>query len=206
MDQCPYCERKFEKLSDFPKISVVSFKRFQIPEGIEFIDSSNLYVRRPWWCWSPTPRVPEEIADALEKPGSTRVSLRGITYKKARRTDEGHQFYHGAVDVTSDVKTALQHHEVQRVISTLEDSVGQELLTNDLLTLPAFKKGFGSKHRDFSLMWREEKHTENQRSSKLEMNGAISGGSIVVYGISQEMGLLVYEGQLSLSLNQQKSK
>lgn len=159
MKQCPYCDKKFEKLRDFPLIKIIKFERLKLPEIIGHFGMMTFYDEkkvlpheRLELFLSP---LPEEALKSFEESGRDIVLYEKMVFKKTgEQTKNGTILYEGGKDITEIVNKTTETSQVQETFKALENLVGKEIEPKQLLSLPAFTQFEVGKYKDFSLLLR----------------------------------------------------
>jgi len=195
MERCPACDRVFNKLGDFPIVYISSFSRLEIPE---FIGGASHGVHPEREVQAVNRPIPEEVLKLFQESGKKAISHKGVLYTKLKELhSDGVMWYQSLDDVTGIVKNAIALPEVQDSLAALENSVGKEMPTKDILELPAFGRELKiGKYDDLRLSCYDESKAESGlRVAVIKLWGGLSGGSISVAEISQDLARLCYEGR-----------
>lgn len=197
LDKCPTCERKFERLADYPIIYVTSFNRVEIPEliGSSFgalhpETKSKLSLNKP---------IPKAVRKLFQETGKSMISYDGVLYKRCDKpSSDGLVWYESSRDITEIIRGAISNPKIQESLLALDGFVGQEVLTKKLLALPGFNgKMKTGDYDDLSLSFCEAGQTENGlRICKINLNGGWDGGSISNASLDQQLAQMDYEGRI----------
>jgi hypothetical protein len=225
MEKCPYCERKFEWIKDFPVIYINQFQKLEVPETLKISRGyplpdkvyKNLFldlVRRV----VDNPKIPKEVLRELRKSRAPEVkvkhgnsiysiehSLKGYFFDCVPREHPKSAIPISVMDIISNKAIELlKSPDVQKTLSQLEAMVGKEVRTKEIFSL----QGFDEKRikyaglNDIQFMFRGEEILENGlRKLKLGLAAEVDeydchlGGSPI--GIYQNLAEIIYEGRIN---------
>jgi hypothetical protein len=136
-------EKKLEELKNFNLISILNFKKTNIPEVIsgKFLkrDPEKVFVKRFLGKkLVENPEVPKEVLDAFRESDKGVFSFEGVVYKKII-TEENDVYFDSFADMTSHIKGIMDMSEIKSLLYLIEKSVGKLLWTRDLINMPGFK-------------------------------------------------------------------
>ncbi len=189
MEKCPHCERKFERLEDFPLIYIIGFERLEIPAIIRS-SSSKSYIEKKLKEVGSEP-MPREILELFQQSGKKIISHKGVVYEELEgKTKWGVKLYEVSKDITAIVKKAIEMPEIQETLNALESTVGEEWRTLDLLDLPGFKKFKVGDYGNLFLSFSER----NSEHNNLRICKVILEDMEVIY---QDLAELSYEGRIN---------
>jgi len=145
MDKCPYCERTFDGILDFPIVHIDSVKRIALPEIITDNDNLLLEVKvKKGYLWKKmidNPEIPPNVFEQLRNSGKDRCRYDGFVYQVSPTSYHlgERNFIIRCFDFTENLHRALITKEMRETLGTLEDLVGKDVATADLRKLPGFE-------------------------------------------------------------------
>lgn len=209
MDTCPSCERKFEKITDFPTVFIKQFKMFDFSNGsihgfpsVSYVNKKLSWSLRRGYRRGEIPRVlPQGLFEQLEdKPRFDSVSHEGLFYIKVGPMHDapGINHYYAYPDMTDVAKKALASDTLKIELTKLEQLVGKTVRTSELTP---FADGFGRYLLDeytFSLVL----GLRHQGRSDLEATSVFleterKEDERLPY-LSSPVGILYHEGRINL--------
>jgi len=140
MESCPACERKFEKFGDYPVIRIERFSRIEMPELITGFPTHHYAKRTILGRKKIKPPIQKKVLKLFDE-GMKEVIYQGRVYNRTYKRailfleDEGSVVYTSAKDVTNFVKEALNSSRIKNSLSELENLVGKDIRTSDLVGL-----------------------------------------------------------------------
>tara|TARA_Y100000310_G_C20421989_1_gene687112 strand:- start:113 stop:721 length:609 start_codon:yes stop_codon:yes gene_type:complete len=198
VDECPTCEREFQKLDDYPLIYVASFDRSDIPADLKF----------PFYDWTVfvgpnseagNERPPEAVLDFFKgNKKAEEFEYQGWKWTKQGKWDRG-SYHRENLDQREIIVASLNPY-----LDNLEGLVGKEVPRAELL--PQFPKdgyfsySFGIPDTAYQLMFSEEgKNPAGLRIAELHIMGEGpnlgSAGGPTIQSLAQ-VGKLGYEGRV----------
>jgi hypothetical protein len=142
MDTQIISERKFESLSDFNLVYLVSFERLKFEEMIigaklssfePKITVKTLFGKKI----IDNPDLPERVIEYF-KFSEEPILNDGIIYKKSKDF-EGKEIIESFMDATNLVNNVIELPVLKYTLKTINDFLGKSIMTKDLLSLPGFK-------------------------------------------------------------------
>lgn len=126
-DRCQACDRKFERISDYPLVYVAKFERLDIPSGIVFPDYNPTAYVGPKSEFK-NPRPPQEVLNFFkENKRAEEFEHEGCTWHREGKWDSG--YYHRSRNYVKEVILA----QLNPYFDTLKKLVGQEVPTTQVL-------------------------------------------------------------------------
>lgn len=187
MEKCPTCERKFERLQDYPSVYVISFERLQIPE---FIRQNEPPAQR-LTSWHVPRQVRKKFRDNSE---TSEIHWEGKLYSKSPREK---RVYYVSSDVASTIRKILAFPIVERTLQELEALVGKEMRTKE------FEDSFGFRnvadrignYPDIRIAFSSKQQNNSQGIARFYVSDAWLGGSMTSPNIMADIAQLSYEGR-----------
>ncbi len=187
MEKCSCCDRKFERLEDFPLISVHKFERLDI-SGIVESNNSQFYFGRG--------SIPGEVLRSLDDSDKKVVSHEGLVYRESFYDlillAKG---YRVSRDLTEVVKEAVNIGKVQRYLRFVEDLTEKSIRTDYLNEIRKSVRLEVGDYNDISLSFNEDKNIKNDmRKFRIELIGG--AGSVWGYDINCGLADVSYQGKI----------
>lgn len=220
MENCPACEREFKGIEDYPLIYVVDFKREEFPEAISGSRKKLYYPGKNKRGVSTVDEIPIEVLHLFEETEKDLIVYEGKVWEK---TTAYGAVYQSSDEIASDkFREAYENPKLQDYLDSLEDFVGRESKTSNILPEWERNKHFGVylfrkksglekegdglvfKERDVSgghsVAFHEEGESGNYRSSNINLMGdglnlGSAGGPTLTTLMT--LGTLTYEGRIN---------
>lgn len=200
MNQCPTCDHKVERMSDYPILHIESVSRTPIPEYIGALDGfvpTTKVIKNAWGFFLfgtkmvDNPDIPPRVFEELRSGKKDVFSFEGKIY----RTVDGYpNVYNISKDMTAEVHEVLRDDFVGRSLATLESMVGKDIPTKEFRDELLIGSTLGSTfdvgaHKDGRLQLYDKSQTEDSvsRGASLRLESGF------IYGICENTTLLSLE-------------